>query len=408
MQTQKELSSAKDHNRHLEMELAKSHAECDRLTSSSEYLRKVLDALSIEKRSFQEQIARLEVENQQHCQKVESAEKDRQVLLSEIFSLKEARSVDTDHQSLLVQQELAALRSENKRLQNENERMSAREDRVEEMEEGRDWLESMVDFAAQQCGQGHLLKVDRREYERVKEELEVLRIETKERKVRDKVLKRELSAAAEEIIMLGHKLEGMEISQDELERTIDDLLEQRRADRDISEMRGKWFDEDHFVDSPDVTANDIAVLEDRHATLSLLVTQQELRQVLNAYRHFLTKYEDLKETLTTTQYSHINLERQHKELGEDLRHLESTHQACGISIAGLNGEVARWQHAEQALSTELEQVKAELKRTLAATRGDKEALKRANEGVLRSKAAEDAFEEEIFQFVSPLVFGCQS
>lgn len=394
--TQKELALAKEQNQALVTNLANQQSDLKEQRIKEKEYQLEADSWKRERQSLNQQLAQLRAADSEHREASALQKHERQRLLSEITTLRKAGLTETDRLRLELEQQCALLKSENGRLTNENERMVAREDKVEDMEDERDWLEYAVDFAAYQCGQNHLLRVDRREYEHVKEELEVLRIEVKAKKVEAVVLKRELESAKESVELLTERLEKGIDNQKDLEAMVEDLLEQRRFDRDNAAYSQTNSIED-ISSSPEVTAHDMAEIEARHFALSTLSAQHELCQVLLTYRHFLTRYEHLKETLSTTQEAQLALQREHKVLEDNLKHLEVTHSTCGNTIAGLNCEIARWQHAEQALSIELRHVQAELKRMTAATRGDKEALKRANEGVLRSKAAEDAFEEEIVQ-----------
>lgn len=289
-----------------------------------------------------------------------------------------------------------ALKREIEILSLENKRLVDREDKVEEMEDEREWLETVVQVAARQCGRDHLTMVDGKVYQRVKRELESLNLDRMTERSEVNALQRRLQVAQEECSALRFQLEQAELQRKDAEEMIGDLLDQRQRDRALPLGGMAPFDQISDLDSA-VQDSEIAVLEATHADIVLISTQEELRQTLEAHRRLMIKYESLKEKYASNETSLNSLQTTTSQLQDKCAGLEGIRDVAEQRIMDLQQEVARWQHAETASSTELSRLRGDHRRLEIAAKGDREALKRANESVMRAKSAEDALAEQVTQ-----------
>jgi hypothetical protein len=291
--------------------------------------------------------------------------------------------------------EKRALKAEMEVLRREHQRMSAREDKVEEMEDERERLEEMLGVAARQCGQARSQRVDRREHEKALADQQLLRMECQSRRSEGYRLRHELRIKQEEVEMLKGTLRDTENQRDESETTVEALLEERRKDRQLASPIAQLHDETQPMEA--IASDPIDDMAQSHARLALLGIQIELRQTLLSYRQVFSDNDELAAKAATSARSVASLQQRIRDVEERSKTAAKARDAAAENIISLEQEVFRWQQAEGEVSAQLAEVTSALRRLEVSARGDREALKRANETVLRSKSAEEALEQELIR-----------
>ena len=295
------------------------------------------------------------------------------------------------------EQETQAMQRELEILRKENDRLVAREDKVEQMEAEREWLEEALAYAAERCGRQHVLTVDWREHDRARCELEALKLGRIERKSVEYALRHELRLMKEEVEMNRERMEGAEAARREMEQLVSELLEQREVDRCLPNHTDRVSDFDITPLEPLIDQTDLQKVEEAHATLETMHVRQELHSLLLDHRSLLSHSERLAEKSSKAEHALRALRHDQKALEEKCTALVDDQSRKAHQIALVEQEVSRWQDAEKKLSVELHALKEQHAELQRRAKSDKEVLKRASDTVVRSKAAEDAFEQEIIQ-----------
>lgn len=281
-------------------------------------------------------------------------------------------------------------------LTSENARLIQREDQVEAMETEREWLETVVDTAAKQCGRDHLFKVERRESERVKAELEVLKMERSSHRSEEYGLRHDLRTMIDDLAASHHRIAQLESERRLADEVLDDLLEQRRLDRETGLPR-PLADLDNSDLSTIPTSQEVDQLEHCHTRLELSATRFELRATLESQRRLMIKYDTATDKLNSAETSLNALQKTRTQLEAKCDGLEAVRENDQQRLMSSQQEVSRWQHAESTASAQLAEVKSRLSRLEITAKGDRESLRRANDSVMRAKSAEEVLAEQVAQ-----------
>ncbi|WVR09620.1 hypothetical protein IAU60_006692 [Kwoniella sp. DSM 27419] len=125
-----------------------------------------------------------------------------------------------------------------------------------------------------------------------------------------------------------------------------------------------------------------------HLSSQLDAVQDDHIALIKAHDTTLASFEAAQITLTALQRSFTLLETRHAEL-------EKVHEPCFATLSAVRAELASVRGESDKVKRDMAGVCAEMKAVQARARDDREALKRANEVVTRSKMAEDTLDEEV-------------
>ena len=286
-----------------------------------------------------------------------------------------------------------SLEREMKLLRMENERMAKREDRVELLETEHDHLQAVADLAVEECARFYLTRVSKSYHEAVKRELEQATVEIRETRAKEDMLEDQLALAQEEAALLREKLEVEIGARKAAEDIVNNLLEQRRLDRVETNERVADAEETR-VAGMDLGA-EVDRIELQHSVLVGLAAQIQLEDSLADQVYLQSRSDNLKATLKATKDELKQTRSSLSNVENRQRALETAHAGCGPAVNGLRAEIARWQEEEQRLSSNLSVAQDNIQVLEEKNKRDRESLKRANDTVMRSKAAEEALEDEI-------------
>ena len=331
-----------------------------------------------------------------HDEQAESLNKEITALKQQLEVVKSSLTDAMTNDQRKWDEEKRALKRDLEILKLENERLVSREADVEEMEDQREWMEGALAFAAIKCGEYYKSSVDIQAYEKCKNRVEEAKFDLYRAESVNRSLERETQSLREEVDSWRMRAQEAVIARQEAESMLESVLEERRKDRLESTARDFILDDISPLDSL-VGAAEIDSLEQQYDGLTILSTRIELQEALSTLRLSCKELKQQSKQLSESQSTVHSLRHDQRTLQEKCSALEAEHAKKGNQIISLEQEIARWQHAEQTVAAELAIVKMEHDRLKSRSKEHKEVLKRANDTVMRSKSAEDAFEQEIIQ-----------
>ncbi|WVW86408.1 hypothetical protein I302_108454 [Kwoniella bestiolae CBS 10118] len=143
---------------------------------------------------------------------------------------------------------------------------------------------------------------------------------------------------------------------------------------------------------PILPAMDIATT---HNNLSTSHLTYQLNTVRQEHSDLLQEYEKTRESLVSSSTTLNALQRSFAELKSSHQSLEEEHGPCSGMIAELQLDLTNTRSEIAELTQEVKVACEERDTSNKQAKDDREALKRANDSVMRSKMAEEALDEEV-------------
>jgi chromosome segregation ATPase len=239
--------------------------------------------------------------------------------------------------------------------------------------------------------------VSKEEYRRVAGDAACLKLALGDARGRCEVLEAELAEekqAKEE--MLEH-LDICIVERDMLGSMLEETISRTRLARDTLSYTSTEYPTSS-ADALPQDPTDVRLLSDLTLAHSDMATNHLRYQLSATTAELVATEKSLKETTTlldSLRSVHSSLEKSHVHLQSLHTSLQEAHEPCEGRAAELGAEVERANQGEKEAEKGLECVKKEMSVLEGKMKGEREALKRANEGTLRWKSAEEALEEEI-------------
>ncbi|WWD03912.1 hypothetical protein V865_001970 [Kwoniella europaea PYCC6329] len=193
--------------------------------------------------------------------------------------------------------------------------------------------------------------------------------------------------------------EQLKISKDErklLSSMVQDMLQDRHNLRDeLSSFIRSYSSSDSSVpldQLPFLPVLDMAMTHNQLSTSHLINQLTSLRQ---EHTDLLKEYETTRESLVSSSTTLTALQRSYAELKSLHQALEESHTPCSGLLANLQLDLTTFRDEVVRLREEVKIAHEEMDKSNKQSRDDREALKRANEVVMRSKMAEEALDEEV-------------
>ncbi|WVQ66725.1 uncharacterized protein L199_004914 [Kwoniella botswanensis] len=193
--------------------------------------------------------------------------------------------------------------------------------------------------------------------------------------------------------------EQLKISKDErklLSLMVQDMIQDRHNLRDeLSSFIKSHSPSDSSVpldQLPFLPVLDMAMTHNQLSTSHLINQLTSLRQ---AHSNLLKEYETTRESLVSSSTTLTALQRSFAELKSSHQALEESHTPCSGLIANLQLDLTTVRDEVVRLKEEVKIAHEEMDKSNKQSRDDREALKRANEVVMRSKMAEETLDEEV-------------
>ncbi|KAK8853427.1 hypothetical protein IAR55_004133 [Kwoniella newhampshirensis] len=216
-------------------------------------------------------------------------------------------------------------------------------------------------------------------------------------KTKAEVLKGELSITKEENKDFKERLRSAHDDRCMLERIIWDIREEKqRLVYDTSTSIAS--PPSHETIEPLESAFDPNLLLEytvSHVDLSTTYLQHQINYLRSEQADLSLALSETTASLTSSQGSVTALQRSLVDLQTRHTALEQSHSPCGGALGELREALGKSLLNEEDRTREIEELRKERQSVEARAQSDREALKRANEVVMRAKMAEDALDEEI-------------
>ncbi|OCF61546.1 hypothetical protein L486_01198 [Kwoniella mangroviensis CBS 10435] len=193
--------------------------------------------------------------------------------------------------------------------------------------------------------------------------------------------------------------EQVKIAKDErklLSSMVKDMLQDRHNLREeMSSYIKSYSPSDSLIpldQLPFLPVLDMAMTHNHLSTSHLINQLTSLRQ---EHTDLLKEYETTRESLFSSSTTLTALQRSFAELKSSHQALEESHTPCSGLIANLQLDLSTVRDEIIRLKEEVKIGHEEMDKSNKRSRDDREALKRANEVVMRSKMAEEALDEEV-------------
>ncbi|WRT69995.1 uncharacterized protein IL334_006988 [Kwoniella shivajii] len=280
----------------------------------------------------------------------------------------------------------------------EEEALSLREEikRLDVLQEENERMEDLVDNVSIAYRILYRDSISKKEYQSMKERYEVARSDAIAWQNKAKILEGQIRVSQKEVLSTTEQLKLSETERNSLESNMKELLVDRQQLREDCEALAKLHIPSETLKSlktlPTIPALDLAIM---HNTLSTSYYQERLDLAEAEYHDLLNEYEKTRSSLTSSNITLTALQRSFAELKTRHSSLEQDHSPCPTLISDLRMEISSTRNQVDNLKMEIEGAEEDKKRSDKQAREDREALKRANETVMRCKTAEEALDEEI-------------
>ncbi|WWC91947.1 uncharacterized protein L201_006899 [Kwoniella dendrophila CBS 6074] len=211
---------------------------------------------------------------------------------------------------------------------------------------------------------------------------EILEIRINQRTEQNANLKAQLQNAQEERQILEEVLEVASKEKQDLREELAILYSNYIPHNNIKPLKPL----------PELPALDLALT---HNSISSSWITEQRNNFETRYFDLLSDYEQARSSLLSSSSTLTALQVSFAQLQNSYHTLEQSHSPCSAQIANLQFELTKVQNNLTSSNDELLFVNETMKKSDKQAKEDREALKRANEVVMRSKLAEEALDEEI-------------
>ncbi|WWC72244.1 uncharacterized protein I206_106206 [Kwoniella pini CBS 10737] len=336
-------------------------------------------------------------ENEKTEWKIEKHRLERNVasLISEVEHLK-ASIERNDHRAERNIHKEDDLRKANRILEKENASLREKVIRLTEVEEENEILENLVSACSIQYRILYKNTTSKARYRELETKYITAHTNSLEYKNRVKRLEAKLSFQQYENTDLSDQLRAHKREVNMLSESLASVLKDKQDLRKDISSHVKDFVRGEVIKPlrtlPILPAIELAV---DHAELANCHLRTQLVDIEDQHFDLLSKYETTKEILASNVQSLSDLQQSFAELRTSHQGLEAAHAPCQPMINNLQNLLAASESQVVQLTGDLSSAVQDAKKCTNQSKEDREALKRANETVMRSKMAEEALDEEV-------------
>nr|XP_018261132.1 uncharacterized protein I303_06853 [Kwoniella dejecticola CBS 10117]OBR83290.1 hypothetical protein I303_06853 [Kwoniella dejecticola CBS 10117] len=288
------------------------------------------------------------------------------------------------------------LRKANRALEKEISALRETAQEVDKLEEENERLVNLLVSCSIQYRMLYKNSVPRVTYQQLEEKLAHSRMSVISERNRAKVLRSTLEARESENRELKERLETYKCEIETLSDTMTSLLEDRQHLREeVTSITALHPASDIIKPLKPLPLVEGLKLVLNHAELSESHYQAQLTDLREEHFDLINETERTKASYVSTAQKLDDLRQSFGELKTAHRALEVAYAPCQPMIDNLQNLLAASEAQVAQLSTDLAGTSDGLRRCTKQSKEDREALKKANEVVMRSKMAEEALDEEV-------------
>ncbi|WVQ94895.1 hypothetical protein IAU59_001981 [Kwoniella sp. CBS 9459] len=331
-----------------------------------------------ERHHLEREVARLQLEVQ-HTQK-------------QLHQSKEAN----DHAE---QAEIRRLREENSEARQQVAQLEERLDSFREIEEENERMENLLSACSVAYRLLYEQSISKNEYQNIEERYLLVKSERDKWRSEAHVKRLELSTKVEEMTVLRDQLRDVRAEKEVLEDIVDDLVQDRAALRvDISpeSMSSNWNSLE-MIEIPCGSSehSQLVDLALSHTELHVSHSNAQLDDLWEGYAPIRPAYDETQSKLVSCHQALTALERSMANLQDRHSSLEKQHASCASTITALINESRNANAVAEMFKVDMNELREEMNQLEAKARDDREALKRSNDIIGRSKTAEEVLDEEV-------------